>query len=346
MAAASLPSAGMWRKRGGSGLTRRRPVLRFGHASGARPALDDWTRRLPALWIPITLFAALFQTWRTALQQRLRRELSVNAAGFVRYVYALPTGLVLLFGAHAFAGEELPSANLAFLLDSAAAGLLQIVATVLLIMAFGYRSFAVGTAYSKTEAVQTALFAWLWLGEAISPVSLSGMLVGLSGVLTLSLAGRVKSGELLRATFQPAALCGLGAGLCFAFTAIFIKEANRALPGDHLVLKALFALVVTNAMQTVMQGGYLAWREPEQLRAAFTSWRISGWVGTFSALGSACWFSAFAMAPVALVRALGQVEMVFTLGFSRFYLKERVHRSEVLGLALVVAGVMLLLAGI
>lgn len=328
-------------------MTGRPPALPFGHASGARPALDDWTHRLTALWIPITLFAALFQTWRTALQQRLRRELSVNAAGFVRYVYALPTGLALLLAAHALSGQPMPSPNLAFLLDSAAAGLLQIVATVLLIMAFGYRSFAVGTAYSKTEAVQTALFAWLWLGETISPVSLSGMMVGLSGVLMLSLAGRgLKSGELLRATFQPAALCGLGAGLCFAFTAIFIKEANRALPGDHLVLKALFALVVTNAMQTVMQGGYLAWREPAQLRAAFTSWRISGWVGTFSALGSACWFSAFAMAPVALVRALGQVEMVFTLGFSHYYLKERIHPSEVAGLALVVAGVILLLAGI
>lgn len=328
-------------------MTRPLSALRFSHASGACPALDDRTRRLTALWIPITLFAALFQTWRTALQQRLRRELSVNAAGFVRYVYALPTGLALLLGAQALSGQPMPSANLPFLLDCAAAGLLQVIATVLLIMAFGYRSFAVGTAYSKTEAVQTALFAWLWLGEAISPVSLSGMLVGLSGVLTLSLAGRgLKSGELLRATFQPAALCGLGAGLCFAFTAIFIKEANHALPGDYLVLKALFALVVTNAMQTVMQGSYLAWREPDQLRAAFTSWRISGWVGTFSALGSACWFSAFAMAPVALVRALGQVEMVFTLGFSRFYLKERIHRSEVAGLALIVAGVILLLAGI
>jgi drug/metabolite transporter (DMT)-like permease len=271
----------------------------------------------------------------------------VNAAGFVRYVYALPTGLVLLGIALVVTGRPLPASNAPFLLYSAAAGLLQIVATVLLIMAFGYRSFAVGTAYSKTEAVQTALFAWLWLGEALSLVSISGMLVGLSGVLTLSLVGRgVKSGELLRATFQPAALCGLGAGLCFAFTAIFIKLANHALPGEHLVLKALFALVVTNAMQTVMQGGYLAWREPDQLRAAFTSWRISGLVGTFSALGSACWFSAFALAPVALVRALGQVEMVFTLGFSHFYLKERLHRAEVVGLTLVVAGVILLLAGI
>ena len=45
------------------------------------------------LWIPITLTAALCQTWRTALQQRLRGLLSVNGAGFVRYLYALPTGV-------------------------------------------------------------------------------------------------------------------------------------------------------------------------------------------------------------------------------------------------------------
>ena len=300
-----------------------------------------------ALWIPITLAAALFQTWRTAMQQRLRSLLSVNAAGFVRYVYALPTGIVLLLLAHALSGQPMPVANPRFLLASAAAGLLQIIATTLLIMSFGFRSFAVGTAYSKTEAVQSALVAWLWLGETLSPLSLLGIGVGLCGVLSLSLAGRgLKRGELLRATFQPAALCGLGAGLCFAFTSVFIKEANRALPGDHLVLKALFGLVVTNLMQTVMQGAYLAWREPDQFRAAFTSWRISSWAGTLSALGSACWFSAFAMAPVALVRSLGQVEMVFTLGFSRFYLREKVHTAEVAGLALVVGGVILLLAGL
>src|SRR5215472_2230652 len=60
------------------------------------------------LWIPITLTAALFQTWRTALQQRLRGLLSVNAAGFVRYLYALPPGFVLLFGSYRGAGIVMP----------------------------------------------------------------------------------------------------------------------------------------------------------------------------------------------------------------------------------------------
>ncbi len=49
-----------------------------------------------AAWIPITLCAALFQTWRTALQQKLRHLLSINGAGFVRFLYGAPTALGLL----------------------------------------------------------------------------------------------------------------------------------------------------------------------------------------------------------------------------------------------------------
>jgi drug/metabolite transporter (DMT)-like permease len=298
------------------------------------------------LWIPITLTAALFQTWRTALQQRLRGLLSVNAAGFVRYLYALPTGALLLIGSYRAAAIALPTLNLRFLLDCTAGGLLQIFGTSFLIMAFGFRNFAVGTAYSKTEAVQGAIAAWIVLGEALTPTACVGIGIGVVGVLVLSLAGRgLNGGELLRATVQPAALCGLGAGLCFAFTAIFIKDANHALGGSHPIPQALFGLVVTNVLQTFMQGAWLAWREPDQLRAAFLTWRSSAWVGTLSACGSACWFSAFALAPVAMVRSLGQVEMVFTLLFSRFYLKEQIRRVDVAGLLLVIIGVALIVAG-
>jgi uncharacterized membrane protein len=101
-------------------------------------------------------------------------------------------------------------------------------------------------------------------------------------------------------------------------------------------------LVVTNTLQTLMQGAYLAWREPRELLKAFTTWRSSSWVGTLSALGSACWFTAFAIAPVALVRSVGQVEIVFTLMFSRFYLKETLRSGDVAGLVLVVCGVLLI----
>ncbi len=300
-----------------------------------------------AIWIPITLAAALFQTWRTALQQKLRHLLSINGAGFVRFLYGAPTALVLLVAALGATGAPLPAANPRFVVLCILGGLTQIVGTNLLIMAFGFRNFAVGTAYAKTEAAQTAVIAWIVLGETLRPLAIVGILVGLCGVMTLSLAGRgMRPREMLDATLQPAALCGLSAGLLFGVTAILIKLANQALEGPSIVVRAIFSLFVTNTLQTIMQGSWLAWREPAELRKAVTTWRSSCWAGTLSACGSACWFTAFALAPVALVRAIGQVEVVFTLLFSRFYLKEVLRRIDVVGLLLVVAGVMLIvLAG-
>ncbi|MCW3473067.1 EamA family transporter [Limobrevibacterium gyesilva] len=298
------------------------------------------------LWIPITLTAALVQTWRTALQQKLRSVLSVNAAGVVRYMYAIPTGILMLAVVMIITGKAMPDPNWRFLFACVTGGLLQIFGTSLLIMAFGFRSFAVGTAYAKTEAVQGAIAAWILLDEVLTLQSWIGIGIGVGGVLVLSLAGRgLKPGEFLAATFQPAALCGLGAGFCFALTSICIKEANRALGPNDVILQAVFSLVITNVLQTLMQGSWLAWREPAQLRATFTTWRSSAWVGTLSALGSACWWTAFALAPVALVRSVGQVEMVFTLIFSRFYLKEKTRRWDVAGLVLVVGSVVLILSG-
>jgi drug/metabolite transporter (DMT)-like permease len=298
------------------------------------------------LWIPITVSAALFQCWRTAMQQKLRHLLSVNGAGFVRYLYGAPTALVLLIAALVITGAPLPTPNLRFVIYCIAGGLTQILATNLLIMAFGYRNFAVGTAYSKTETAQSAVVALIVLHEVLRPFAWVGISLGLSGVMTLSLAGRgMRPAELARATVQPAARAGLSAGFMFALTTVFIKLANRSLSGPSLFVRALLSLVVMNTLQILMQGAFLAWREPDELRKAVATWRSSAMVGTLSALGSACWFTAFAMADVALVRSVGQVEIVFTLLFSRFYLKETLKSGDVAGLFLVVCGVLLIVVG-
>jgi drug/metabolite transporter (DMT)-like permease len=293
-------------------------------------------------WLPFTLLAALFQAWRTAVQQRVRADLSVNAAGLVRYLYGLPVGLLLLGLYLGWRGVGVPEFGMRFLGFAAAAGLAQILGTNLLLLAFGYRNYVVGTAYAKTEAIQGAILAMVLLGEMLTPLSWLGIAVGVVGVMVISSGGQRLR---LRDIVQPAALCGLGAGLGFTMTSIFVKAATLAIATTDKVMAALVALVVVQACQTLMQGSYVAWRERDQLPRVRSTWRTSGQVGVLAALGSACWFTGFAMAPVALVRAVGQVEVVFTLGFSRFYLKEAMARHEGAGLVLVGIGVMLALAG-
>ena len=302
---------------------------------------------LSPLWLPATLAAALFQSWRTALQQKLRGTMSVNAAGLVRYLYGAPTALLLL-GLHlALAGGGLPRPEAGFWLWVLCGGLSQIAGTNLLIMAFGHRNFVVGTAYAKTDAVQGALLGAAVLRESLSPLAWLGVATSVIGTLTLSLAGKApRAAELLRATVQPAALCGLGAGLGFAFSGVFIKLAAAELPPEtDAIRRALCVLVAMNILQSAMQGGWMLWREPEQLRGAFTGWRHAAPVGALSALGSACWFLGFVLAPLGLVRSVGQVEILFTLLLGRFFLRERFTRAEVAGAVIVVLGVLLVLAG-
>ena len=298
------------------------------------------------IWLPATLIAGAVQAWRTAIQRRVSHSLSLNAAGLVRYLYGIPFTLLLLCGYALFVPAPTPVIAPYFLLFCLGGGLAQIIATNLLILAFRHRNFVVGTAYSKTEAVQGAILSFLLLGERLNPLAWAGIGCGVLGVMLLSTGGkRMGPGDFLRALAQPAALTGIASGFFFALTAIGIRRATQAVGGDDRILAALLVLVATVLLQTLMQGAYLMLREPGEMRRVFASWRVSGQVGLLSALGSACWFTGFATAPVALVRIVGQVEVAFTMAFGHFYLRERMRRSEAAGLLLVVTGVALALMG-
>ncbi|WP_198375674.1 EamA family transporter [Neoroseomonas rubea] len=298
------------------------------------------------IWVAATLLAGLFQTWRTALQQRLRGQMSVNAAAVVRYLYGVPVGMVLVALYLLLFGGSLSAPGWTYLLFCALGGLGQILGTNLLIMSFGHRGFAVGTAYSKTEAVQAAVIALVFLGEGFGALAWLGIAVSVGGTLYLSLAGRVTSlRDVAAATVQPSALYGLGAGFAFALCAIAIRAATQEIEGADATLRALQTLVVINILQTLMQGSWLAATERQSIPMLFRTWRSSAQVGALSACGSACWFTGFAHAPVALVRAVGQVEILFTLLFSRFFLKERMKPTDVIGALVVVGGVVLVLLG-
>jgi drug/metabolite transporter (DMT)-like permease len=211
------------------------------------------------LWLPATLLAALFQSWRTAVQARLRSDLSVNAAGLARYLYGLPVSVMLLALYMMWRGAAWPGLTAMFLLWAIAAGFAQIIGTNLLLMAFQYRGFVAGTAYAKTEAIQGALLSLLLLGERLSLLSWTGIAIGVAGVLALSLGAQRPR---LRDLVQPAALCGLGAGFAFTLTSIGVKLATQTISEGDLVLAALIALVVVQAGQVVMQGGWVLMREP------------------------------------------------------------------------------------
>lgn len=298
------------------------------------------------LWSIAALAAGLFQAWRTALQQRLRGVLSVSGAGLVRYACGLPFALLLAILYLAATHQAWPALSINYLLLAASAGLAQILGTALLIQGFSYRGFVVGTAFSKTEALLAGLGAAIFLAERLSLLAWLGIGLGIAGVMLLALEPKQSPATLLRNIAQPAALCGLGAAAMFAVTGLLVRQATALLAMQDLIAAALVTLTIVMALQTAMHGSYIVWREPGTFRAIARNLRNATLVGFLAAAGSACWFTGFATAPVALVRIVGQVEVLFTLGFAHFYLAERVARREAIALLLIAAGVILaLLAG-
>jgi drug/metabolite transporter (DMT)-like permease len=294
-------------------------------------------------WVIATLFAAAFQTWRTALQQRLRGLLSPNAAGFVRYAFGAPwaIGAVLCI---ALAGWELPALNVRFLLVIAVGGVAQIVGTNLLIRSFALRDFAIGTAFSKTEAIQVAVISVAVLGEPVSWRAWVGITVSLVGVTILATKGDRSQLRTLWSTSPDAGMwAGIGAGTGFAVAAVCIRSASQSLGSAQPIVRALITLAVMNTIQTLLNGVWLAAADRTQFGAIRKLSGASAAVGLLSVLGSAGWAIGMTLQNAALVRALGQIDLVFAFVVAKVLFHEERRPSEYLGSALVVAGVVLVL---
>ena len=108
-------------------------------------------------------------------------------------------------------------------------------------------------------------------------------------------------------------------------------------------MQAGFTLAVSVVLQTVMMGAYLAVRERDQLKAVIVHWRPSLLVGVAGVLASIGWFSAFTLQNAAYVRALGQIELIFTLIASVVIFREKIKSLEIAGIAIIIAGILILL---
>lgn len=297
------------------------------------------------LWIPITIAAAFMQNLRSALQKHLKGALNTSGATFVRFVFAAPLALLYVLGLAA-AGHELPTPHVSFALYAMAGGLAQILATALLVSLFSHRNFAVGTTYSKTETIQTAIFGIVILGESVSSIAVIGILISLVGVMAISTAsGEVTAKNLVSGLVSRPALIGIASGAFFGLSAVSIRAASRSLELDDFVMQAAFTLVCVTVFQTVVMAGYMRLRDPGQIMASFRAWRVASLVGLCGMVASSCWFIAMTLENAAYVRAVGQIELVFTFIASYFIFRERASRVEVVGILLIVAGIIVILLG-
>ena len=295
------------------------------------------------LWIPVTLFAAFTQTFRFMFQKRLRIDtLSTGGATFARFLYAAPLISLLAITYPLARGYSLPVVDWKFWVFAAAGGFCQVSATMCVVALFQQRNFTVGITFKKIEVLLAVGFGLLILGEGVSLIALGSISIGVLGVLVLSDNPQITGSQGPR-FFNRATALGLSCGVLFGACAVFYRGATLHIWAADVFARASVTLMVAILMQLIGMVVFLTWREPGQIKAVVQAWRVAIWVGVLSLFGSLAWFTAFALQNAAYVKALGQVEILASFAISFFVFGEKLRRSEVLGILLLIASVVLLL---
>jgi drug/metabolite transporter (DMT)-like permease len=305
------------------------------------------TAALPWLWIPIVLWAALAQTVRNAAQRSLVAQAGTLGATLARFAWGLPFALLWVVALHAWnPAAPVPAFHAWYFAWLLLGAVSQLAATAFLLAAMKQRNFVIGVAYSKTDALQVALFGALFLRELPGWATLAAMALVTTGVVLLSLPAKPAGGVGAIRPTGSAAWWGLASGAGFAMSAVGYRGAALALPDVAPWFAGAWGVLWAQGVQTVLLGGWLAWRSPQALRATAVAWKVSTAAGAAGALASIGWFTAFALTTAANVRTLGLSEVLFSYLVSRRLMREKLSRLETLGLALVVAGLVAMFASI
>jgi len=295
---------------------------------------------IASLWIPFTVIAAMGQVARNAMQRQLTGPLGTWGATNIRFLFGFPFSIVFFAVVMASTGDHLPWPTAAFWPWLLLGALCQIVGTGLMLAAMNDRSFVVTTAYLKTEAIQTAIFGFVFLGDHLTVLKVTAILIATAGVVIAALRPGAEKGF---ADLKPT-LLGLGAAAAFALSAVGFRGAVIVVPGVSFVTAASYTLVLGLFVQTLVLTIYLLARAPGVLRAIIGLWKPSLFAGFMGAFASQFWFLALALTAAANVRTLALVEVLFAQAVAYYSFKQPISARELFGIVLIVVGVALLVA--
>lgn len=138
-------------------------------------------------------------------------------------------------------------------------------------------------------------------------------------------------------------MIGVGSGLCFAITSLLVREASLELPELPFIHRAAWVLVSIIGFQCLSMLIYLSLFSRHTLKAMWARIGLTFKVSVCSFIASLGWFTAMSMQSVAIVKTLGQIEILFSLLISTYFFKEKLAKAEHWGLLLVVIAAILVI---
>src|SRR4029078_8360534 len=149
---------------------------------------------IATLWISFTITAALGQVARNAMQRQLTGPLGTWGATNIRFLFGFPFSILFFVVVIVASGDAVPWPPAGFWPWLLLGALSQIAATALMLLAMNDRSFVVTTAYIKTEAIQTAIFGFVFLGDHLTALKVIAIVIATVGVVITALRPGAEKG--------------------------------------------------------------------------------------------------------------------------------------------------------
>ena len=299
------------------------------------------------IWIIAAIFAAACQTARSAFQKNMITRLGDYGAAYIRFCYALPfTSIIWLVWVN-IPGNSIPTLSFYSIVLCFLGSIFQILFTYVLMKVFSHKSFAAGIAFSKTEVILIAFLEVIILNVFFSFPLMIGITLGVLSVLFLSYARKAKSiletiKLLLNSVSSLGTLIGLLSGLLLAASVVTFRMSIISIDGP-LLDRSLFISFIAIIFQTILVGLYLFLFKRDQLFAVIKFWRPSlpaGLCGTGATFG---WFVAFGLTTAAEVRAVGQIELIFSILISIIFFREKIRKTELFGIILLGISILIII---
>ncbi len=198
-------------------------------------------------------------------------------------------------------------------------------------------------AFMTCSPLVTAFIGWVWLGEHLDAVSLTGMVIAVVGLLIMSQGRAVRQGAAPSAgqTGASASLAiGVGSTVAYAVSHVFrgaaVREWNEPVVGATLGAAAGFMVLAFVSRQRLAQ-----------TRARILAQRPSAWlycaIGCMQMMAQVLMIASMTYMPVAITTLIMSCTPLLVMPVSVFFMRnlEQVRVSTVVGVFATVAGVLL-----
>ena len=292
-------------------------------------------------WIIVTIFAAFLQNLRFTVQKNINKKVSTFSSSYVRFAFSLPFTVALFFiYFQSFEMIKICLENNDFIIFFILASISQIIFTFILLYLFQFSNFIIGTSLSKTEVIQIALLEFIILGDKLNFFVVLGIVLSTIGVIVFT----VKNVNLFfKNLFSKTTIVGIISGLFLGLSVVLYRAAALSLNIESNFEKALCTLFFGVSFQTIIMTIYILIFEKDQFKKLYDNKYQCLLAGFSGFLATLSWFYAFTLVQSSFVRALGQIELVFSYISSTLFFKEKVKLIEIIGILIFVTGVGIIL---